>query len=119
MDIIPAVHYNFYVCICRICHRHEEIHNTTGEGQFLSCALSFTFTSSPLVPLVPPPTFLLFQQGKGYHVITFIANYQSQAPEEVQTLRLQQDVSECLVCLYVSLFICVVTFTTMKLMANS
>ena len=43
-----------------------------------------------------------------------------EAPEEVQTLRLQQDISEWLVCLNnVSLFICVVTVTTMKLMANS
>ena len=45
---------------------------------------------------------------------------EGEAPEEVQTLWLQQDVSEWLVCLNnVSLFICVVTFTTMKLMANS
>ena len=45
---------------------------------------------------------------------------EEEAPEEVQTLWLQQDVSEWLVCLYnVSLFVCVVTFTTMKLMANS
>ena len=45
---------------------------------------------------------------------------EGEAPEEVQTLWLQQDVSEWLVCLYnVSLFVCVVTFTTMKLMANS
>ena len=36
---------------------------------------------------------------------------EGEAPEEVQTLRLQQDVSEWLVCL--SLFICVVTVTTM------
>ena len=58
----------------------------------------------------------------------FVQPYQSvpesdpegEAPEEVQTLWLQQDVSEWLVCLYnVSLFVCVVTFTTMKLMANS
>ena len=36
------------------------------------------------------------------------------SPEEVQTLRLQQDVSEWLVCLNnVSLFVCVVTVTTM------
>ena len=45
---------------------------------------------------------------------------EGEAPEEVQTLRLQQDVSEWLVCLNnVSLFVCVVTFTTTKLMANS
>ena len=45
---------------------------------------------------------------------------EGEAAEEVQTLWLQQDVSEWLVCLYnVSLFICVVTVTTMKLMANS
>ena len=45
---------------------------------------------------------------------------EGEAPEEVQTLQLQQDVSEWLVCLYnVSLFVCVVTYTTMKLMANS
>ena len=45
---------------------------------------------------------------------------EGEAPEEVQTLRLQQDISEWLVCLNnVSLFICVVTVTTMKLMANS
>ena len=45
---------------------------------------------------------------------------EGEAPEEVQTLWLQQDVSEWLVCLYnVSLFVCVVTVTTMKLMANS
>ena len=44
---------------------------------------------------------------------------EGEAPKEVQTLWLQQDVSEWLVCLYnVSLFVCVVTFTTMKLMAN-
>ena len=37
-----------------------------------------------------------------------------EAPEEVKTLRLQQDVSEWLVCLNnVSLFVCVVTVTTM------
>ena len=37
-----------------------------------------------------------------------------EAPEEVQTMWLQQDVSEWLVCLNnVSLFICVVTVTTM------
>ena len=37
---------------------------------------------------------------------------EGEAPEEVQTLRLQQDVSEWLVCLNnVSLFICVVTVT--------
>ena len=43
-----------------------------------------------------------------------------EAPEEVQTLCLQQDISEWLVYLYnVSLFVCVVTFTTVKLMANS
>ena len=37
------------------------------------------------------------------------------APEEVQTPRLQQDVSEWLVCLnmLLSLFVCVVTVTTM------
>ena len=45
---------------------------------------------------------------------------EGEAPEEVQALGLQQDVSEWLVCLYnVSLFVCVVTVTTMKLMANS
>ena len=39
---------------------------------------------------------------------------EGEAPEEVQTLRLQQDVSEWLVCLNnVSLFVCVVTITTM------
>ena len=40
---------------------------------------------------------------------------EGEAPEEVQTLRLQQDVSEWLVCLnmLLSLFICVVTVTTM------
>ena len=39
---------------------------------------------------------------------------EEEAPEEVQTLRLQQDVSEWLVCLNnVSLLVCVVTFTTM------
>ena len=52
----------------------------------------------------------------------FIQTYQfdpesdseGEAPEEVQTLWLQQDVSEWLVCLYnVSLFVCVVTVTTM------
>ena len=43
---------------------------------------------------------------------------EGEAPEEVQTL--QQVVSEWLVCLYnVSLFVRVVTFTTMKLIANS
>ena len=45
---------------------------------------------------------------------------EGEAPEEIQTMWLQQDVSECLVCLNnVSLSVCVVTFTTMKLMANS
>ena len=45
---------------------------------------------------------------------------EGETPEEVQTLRLQQDVSEWLVCLYnVSLFLCVVTVATMQLMANS
>ena len=45
---------------------------------------------------------------------------EGEAPEEIQTLRLQQDVSEWLVCLNnVSLVVCVVTVTTMKLMANS
>ena len=35
---------------------------------------------------------------------------EGEAPEEIQTLRLQQDVSEWLVCLNnVSLFVCVVT----------
>ena len=39
---------------------------------------------------------------------------EGEAAEEVQTLWLQQDVSEWLVCLYnVSLFVCVVTVTTM------
>ena len=39
---------------------------------------------------------------------------EGETPEEVQTLRLQQDVSEWLVCLNnVSLFVCVVTVTTM------
>ena len=39
---------------------------------------------------------------------------EGEAPEEVHTLRLQQDVSEWLVCLNnVSLFVCVVTVTTM------
>ena len=39
---------------------------------------------------------------------------EGEAPEEVQTLWLQQDVSEWLVCLNnVSLFVCVVTVTTM------
>ena len=39
---------------------------------------------------------------------------EGEAPEEVQTLWLQEDVSEWLVCLNdVSLFVCVVTFTTM------
>ena len=39
---------------------------------------------------------------------------EGEAPEEVQTLQLQQDVSEWLVCLNnVSLFICVVTVTSM------
>ena len=38
-----------------------------------------------------------------------------EAPEEVQTVWLQQDVSEWLVCLnmLLSLFVCVVTVTTM------
>ena len=37
-----------------------------------------------------------------------------EAPEEVQPLRLQLDISEWLVCLNnVSLFVCVVTVTTM------
>ena len=58
----------------------------------------------------------------------FVQHYQfdpeldpeGEAPEEVQTLWLQQDVSEWLVCLNnVNLFVCVVIFTTMKLMANS
>ena len=48
---------------------------------------------------------------------------EGEASEEIQTLWLQQDVSEWLVCLNnVSLFVCVVTVTTMKLMlapANS
>ena len=39
---------------------------------------------------------------------------EGEAPEEVQPLRLQLDVSEWLVCLNnVSLFVCVVTVTTM------
>ena len=39
---------------------------------------------------------------------------EGEAPEEIQTLRLQQDISEWLVCLNsVSLFACVVTVTTM------
>ena len=38
---------------------------------------------------------------------------EGEAPKEVQTLRLQQDVSEWLVCLNVSSFICVVTVTAM------
>ena len=40
---------------------------------------------------------------------------EGEAPEEIQTLRLQQDVSEWLVCLnmLLSLFVCVVIFTTM------
>ena len=40
---------------------------------------------------------------------------EAEAPKEIQTLRLQQDVSEWLVCLnmLLSLFVCVVTFTTM------
>ena len=45
---------------------------------------------------------------------------EGEAPEEVQTLWLQQDVSEWLVWLNnVSLFVCVVAITTMQLMANS
>ena len=37
---------------------------------------------------------------------------EGEAPEEVQTLQLQQDVSEWLVCLHnVSLFVCVVIVT--------
>ena len=56
------------------------------------------------------------------HRCTVIPPYQfdpewdpeGEAPEEIQTLRLQQDVSEWLVCLNnVSLFVCVVTVTTM------
>ena len=39
---------------------------------------------------------------------------EGEAPEEIQTLRLQQEVLEWLVCLNnVSLFICVITVTTM------
>ena len=39
---------------------------------------------------------------------------EGEAPEETQTLQLQQDVSEWLVCLNnVSLFVCLVTVTTM------
>ena len=39
---------------------------------------------------------------------------EGETPGEVQTLWLQQDVSEWLLCLYnVSLFVCVVTFTAM------
>ena len=39
---------------------------------------------------------------------------EGEAPDEVQTLWLQKDVSEWLVCLNnVSLFVCVVTVTTM------
>ena len=42
------------------------------------------------------------------------SNPEGEAPEVVQTLRLQQDVSEWLVCLNnVSLFVCIVTVTTM------
>ena len=53
---------------------------------------------------------------------TFVQPYQfdpesdpeGEAPEEIQTLRLQQDVSEWSVCLNnVSLFVCVVTVTAM------
>ena len=56
------------------------------------------------------------------HGDVFIQPYQfdpesdpeEEAPEEVQTLWLQQDVSEWLVCLNdVSLFVCVVTVTVM------
>ena len=52
---------------------------------------------------------------------TFVQSYQfdpesfpeGEATEEIQTLRLQQDISEWLVCLNnVSLFVCVVTVTT-------
>ena len=42
------------------------------------------------------------------------SNPEGEAAEEVQPLRLQQDVSEWLVCLNnASLFVCVVTVTTM------
>ena len=53
---------------------------------------------------------------------TFVQSYQfdPEAPKEIQTLWLQQDISEWLVCLNnVSLFVCVVTVTTVWLMANS
>ena len=54
----------------------------------------------------------------------FVQPYQfdpeGESPEEVQTLWLQQDDSEWSVCLNnVSLFVCVVTVTAVKLMANS
>ena len=58
----------------------------------------------------------------GYNAVVrrdfFLQPYQSdpegEAPEEVQTLWLQQDVSEWLVCLYdISLFVCVVIISTM------
>ena len=38
---------------------------------------------------------------------------EGEAPEEAQTLQLQQDISERLVCLNVSLFLRVFTVTTM------
>ena len=43
------------------------------------------------------------------------SNPEGEAPEEIQTLRLQQDVSEWLVCLnmLLGLLVCVVTVTTM------
>ena len=44
----------------------------------------------------------------------FYPEWDPEAPEEVQTLRLQQDVSEWLVCLNnVSVFVCVVKVTVM------
>lgn len=69
MDIMPSFYYIFNACICGICHRNEENIHTTGDGQFFSCVLSFSFSRS--LPLSPPLSHS-FSMVKENHVILII-----------------------------------------------
>lgn len=61
-------HYSFNVCICRICHKHEE------KGEFLS----FTFPSLP-PSLFPHRTFPRIQRRmQENHAVVFIDGYRRQ-----------------------------------------
>lgn len=67
IDITPAFHFSF-VCVCRICHRHEvNTHNRWGAVSFL-CTIFLSLSLFEFVAIFPIfiSFLLLKQQHKGH-----------------------------------------------------